>query len=210
MTLNESAWLEANFICYGCASWTPRPVESTVQHWIWAYNSVQRMERASEQSTLAAHENWGVFDMDINGQWDNPPNRAVIHTGPEKASSSWAGLHGSILAVSIMLLYPCGAFAMWGKSGNALKTHLFQIPASIGCFVGGAIAVYATAKNGPVSAFPGFRAHTSPFYIYTKNRLVSENLMSYSARHFCSSMVFSWRLAISITKLLNYREGHHG
>jgi hypothetical protein len=168
MSLNESGWLEISFICYDCASWTPKSPDSAVQPWIWSYNSVQHMSKLSEDSRLAAHEYWGWFDLDMaeaQGTRNSSilpvidptiPNQVIEgQYATPKASHGWSSLHGVSLAVAMMLLYPCGAVAIRGGPATAFRNHvLFQVPASISCFVGAATAIYAGATSNTVSSRP--------------------------------------------------------
>lgn len=157
-SVNDSRWVEISFSCYNLNSWTGNDLKTGEQQaWLWAFNTVQSFNEATEESSLAAHDHYGYFsltmtDHNIGDEMDGSiiphidpslPNQGTDNSGSEdkKSPRNWVKTHGSLLILGLMILYPSGALTIRSSSKYSFKGHLFfQSLASIFCLVGGVIA----------------------------------------------------------------------
>ncbi|KAF5024433.1 hypothetical protein F66182_3519 [Fusarium sp. NRRL 66182] len=163
ISLNESGWIETSFTCYGCAAWSSVNSGSTIQPWIWAANINQLFTDPSPDSTMDQHSYYGHFGLDMSAAKGDDATIPVIDfttlnaanvassSGSGSQSSTLFALHGVLLVLSVMMLYPCGILAIRGSSTKAFKNHVFlQLVASLGCIVGVLLAVYTTIANDQI------------------------------------------------------------
>lgn len=167
-TLNETRWAETSFVCYGCDAWAGDTLSSGgTQPWIWASNSAQVFEQATLDTKIKIHNRYGYFSLQMTGQdQDATSNAAIIpvidfslsadqEKQGEKGSSAtafrpgaWVQVHGSLLVLGIMILFPGGAVAIRTGSKKSFKTHLYlQVAASACCLVGAAVAMFSVGFN---------------------------------------------------------------
>lgn len=158
--MNESRWVEISFLCLSYDTWAGKSLGSgRNQPWLWAFNAVQSFKEVTEASSLAAHDHYGYFSLpmtghDLNEEKESPsipsidqslPNRKEDDSGQElnrTSRSTWVQIHGSLLVLGFMILYPCGAVVIRSGSKASFKIHLFlQLSASLCCLVGAAVAL---------------------------------------------------------------------
>ncbi|KAH6648216.1 hypothetical protein BKA67DRAFT_410087 [Truncatella angustata] len=146
MSLNQSGWLEVNFMCSSCNQWATKDLQSSMQPRVWATDPNQRFKDLSEESTIRKHGYYGYFNLVmsedlINSETPTTPlidpsihNQHDSQTESPVPSSSLFAFHGALLAVSRMVIYPSGVIAIRRQSQTSFSTHLyFQVLATIGC-----------------------------------------------------------------------------
>ncbi|KAF4334295.1 integral membrane protein [Fusarium beomiforme] len=167
ISLNETGWLEASFTCYRCDAWSSVNSGSALQPWIWAANANQVFSDPSPDSTMEQHGYYGHFDLDmsvVESKDGRVPSidftasdSVAIASGSGglgQSPSALFALHGLLMALSTMILYPCGVLAISRASKAAFKGHvLFQLVASFLCIAGVLLALYATISNGEIGVF---------------------------------------------------------
>ncbi|KAI1415828.1 iron reductase domain protein [Hypoxylon sp. FL1857] len=149
-----------SLVCYSCHLWPGTQVSATSksQPFMWAWNSKQEFDVFTYDAHLKMHAHhagaggWGNFYVDMArsvNTWHSapgfPPIVPGVHTigtseSPGLSASysiAWfkhdpvLHLHGLIMGVAFLLLFPVGVFAMRSGSTKAFKYHwIVQIVAS--------------------------------------------------------------------------------
>lgn len=155
--IHDREWVEINFLCLGFDNGTGKYLDSEgEQQWVWAFNTVQSFNEASEDSSLAIHDQYGYFSLQMTDHNleeikdgsiipsidPSLPNREDDDSGIEyRSHNMWVKTHGSLLILGSMILYPCGAFMIRIRSKYSFKGHMFfQSLASICCLAGATVA----------------------------------------------------------------------
>ncbi|KAI8626503.1 hypothetical protein F5Y19DRAFT_445819 [Xylariaceae sp. FL1651] len=162
LAINGSNWFEASFDCYGCGGDIAEAGGDMSM--IWASNTRDKIKTASEDAHLQLHETYGgfVFNMQKaagvgkrpveglnidftipNGNTDQSAGHEShphSHTDTRPHSNSVisiVSLHGILMTLAFMVLYPAGAVVIRNGSSRAFKMHVgFQIVASCLCLAG--------------------------------------------------------------------------
>ena len=144
---------ELNLICYNCTLWPGTSIDamSEAQPWVWAHNPVQPFEAHSEDALLDMHSKargsgFGFFFMEMKmsvSSGASPPEFPKIYEdqGSRGAASEPADIalsvqgeqwtfrhrawqvHGFLLTVSFLGLYPLGVILLRQKSKAAFRLH---------------------------------------------------------------------------------------
>ncbi|KAI0841885.1 iron reductase domain protein [Hypoxylon sp. FL0890] len=156
----KSAVAMVSLVCYSCQLWPGTEVSATSksQPFIWAWNSKQEFDVFTYDAHLKMHVHhagaggWGNFYVDMArslNTWRNPPGFPPIVPGVHAIGASespglsaaysvaWfkhdpvLHLHGLIMGIAFLLLFPVGVFAMRSGSTKAFKYHwIIQVVAS--------------------------------------------------------------------------------
>ncbi|KAI1384937.1 iron reductase domain protein [Hypoxylon trugodes] len=156
----NSAVAMVSLVCYSCHLWpgTQISAASTSQPWMWAWNSKQDISDYTYDVHLKMHAHhagaggWGIFYVDMSrsiNNWHNapsfPPIRPGVHAlgasdNPELSTSygsAWfkrnpiLHLHGMIMGIAFLLLFPVGVLAIRSGRTKAFKYHwIIQVVAS--------------------------------------------------------------------------------
>lgn len=165
LAINGSHWLESSFTCYSYNNWAAADELSGLQPFIWATNPQVPVRGPLEEARLAAHQYYGrfTFDMQQAGSQTNTPMPPSIDFakandevkdgsfGDSNTPSSFSELfplHGFLLTLATLVLYPAGAIAIRNGSKKAFQIHIFlQLAATALCFVGSVIASFCIGIN---------------------------------------------------------------
>ncbi len=160
VSLNSSRWLVTSFICYACGDWAARHRSSPVQPWIWAFSESQEFENATIQSEVWFHAYTGLFTLDMTDSMDTNasglpviplidpsiPNQNLANK--INTYSTMIPVHGSLLALAMMILYPIGVIIIQGMPSKARWYLVCQTLASISCAIGAASIIYTIFVTG--------------------------------------------------------------
>ncbi|KAI0378055.1 iron reductase domain protein [Hypomontagnella monticulosa] len=149
-----------SLVCYSCHLWpgTEISAESTSQPWMWAWNSKQKFSVFTYDAHLKMHAHhagkggWGNFYVDMSrsvNNWHNPPSFPPIRPGVHALGVSespglsaaygmeWLKhnpvlhLHGLLMGVAFLVLFPLGVLAIRSGRTGAFKYHwVLQLAAS--------------------------------------------------------------------------------
>lgn len=149
-----------SLVCYSCHFWPGTQISATSksQPWLWAWNSKQDIPVFTYDAHLDMHAHhageggWGNFYVDMPrsvNNWHNPPSFPPIRPGVHTLGVSesprislaygvaWlkhdpvVHLHGLILGVAFLLLFPVGVLALRSGNVKAFRYHwALQIAAS--------------------------------------------------------------------------------
>jgi hypothetical protein len=174
-----------SLVCYSCTLWpgTSLSASTTSQPWIWAWNQKQSFSVYSYDAHLLMHKHhagnggWGRFYVNMNRAQStsiNLPSVPAIRPGvatlgtsdspglfTSNGIASWLRhspvlhLHGALMAIAFMLLFPAGVFSMRSGSSKSFKHHwVIQAAASVTA-AGGAIAGLTLQPIGTVHQMLG-------------------------------------------------------
>ncbi|KAL9084676.1 MAG: hypothetical protein Q9159_005106 [Coniocarpon cinnabarinum] len=160
-----------NLICYNCTRWNTVDVNNKAQPWIAAYNPTQRFEVHSEDASLEMHSKerdsgYGFFFTDmplsLTKSYTPPGFPPVSETyssfgAAEEADGvaatasthdsgfrhrAWQ-VHGLLLTIAYLGIYPLGVLLLRRQSVNAFKLHwISQVCASILTALGILLGIY--------------------------------------------------------------------
>ncbi|KAE8356401.1 hypothetical protein BDV28DRAFT_127250 [Aspergillus coremiiformis] len=126
--------------------------------WIWAWNEDQQISELTDDVHLNAHKHragnggWGTFYVDMARSLnpaDSIPSVPLIHTGVRTLGTSdtplnggatftWfhhhtvAQIHGFLMGIAFLCLFPLGVLAMRSQSSKSFKYHwIIQLVASL-------------------------------------------------------------------------------
>ncbi|XWW92643.1 hypothetical protein V2A60_000568 [Cordyceps javanica] len=161
------------FACYGCTKWQGHAVdaEATSQSMIWAYNEFEDMAPYAWDQPLRKHvgiNGWGHFYANLQAASTHhatgPPaiseeqewiNTSTSHISVQRpsffqrlASRPVAYLHGFVMLVAFLALFPLGVVGIRSGLAKAFKYH-WAIQASAMSFatVGAALGIYMSRGN---------------------------------------------------------------
>jgi hypothetical protein len=155
-------------ICYSCHLWPGTTVSdsSHSQPWIWAWNPSQNFDVFTYDAHLSMHAHhagkggWGNFYVDMPrslNTWHNQPSFPpiipdVISVGTSSNqgfSTQWMRLnplihvHGIVMGIAFLGLFPAGVFAMRSGSKQSFKHHwVIQATAAFLAIFGGVLGLY--------------------------------------------------------------------
>ncbi|KAI1101458.1 iron reductase domain protein [Jackrogersella minutella] len=160
-----------SFVCYSCHLWPNTQVSATSrsQPWMWAWNSDQEFDAFTLDAPLKMHAphagagGWGNFYVDMAmslNAWPSPPTSAPIIPGVHSIGVSnspvmspaygiaWLKnnpvlhLHGILMGVAFLFIFPSGVLAMRSGRTKAFKYHwILQLVASSFVAVGFVLGV---------------------------------------------------------------------
>lgn len=154
-----------SLVCYSCHLWPGTEISalSDSQPWIWAWNAKQKFDVFSFDAHLQMHKHhagaggWGNFYLDMKRSISKaqvPPSLPPIRTGvatlgasdtPMLFSNSFikmalgpgSYIHGLVLAMAFLLLFPAGVIGMRSGSPKSFSIHwIIQCCASIFLLLG--------------------------------------------------------------------------
>lgn len=156
--------MEANAVCHNATSWDGGSLDlsSTTQKWMFALGPDHALHSDSMSAPLLRHETYGNFDMDMtkatstgsgavpqpNGSND-PYVRTNASTAEDVTSDSdKAGIvHGVVMCVAYILLYPLGALLLRFVKRAPVRIHwICQSVASVLVVIGFGLGVYASTQ----------------------------------------------------------------
>lgn len=139
------------------------------QPFIWAANPAAVIGTASVDTKLDIHESYGQFSLKfqnagvknskpelpvidfVKSEDDSKGTKGQVKEKPHMSKSFIFALHGFLMALAFMVLYPAGAIAIRSESHNPFMAHvLCQVLATTLCFVGAGIAIVVITGQGMV------------------------------------------------------------
>ncbi|KAL2812509.1 hypothetical protein BJX63DRAFT_243970 [Aspergillus granulosus] len=175
---DEVSIAQAAVVCYSCGKWPGMPISANAksQPWIWAWNDKQEFEEYSDDVHLKVHpyhatdEGWGRFYVDMARSIDKSPSApspppikpGVAELGASEIPGglSWMDsivhVHGWVMSVAFLVVFPAGVVAMRSGSPKSFKYHwALQILASVLLLVGVAIGLLRAHKIDSVHHWVG-------------------------------------------------------
>ncbi|KAE8381146.1 hypothetical protein BDV26DRAFT_255822 [Aspergillus bertholletiae] len=196
---------EVGLVCYSCNLWPAEgqgsgkiSATATSLPWIWAWNEDQEISTLSDDAHLNRHRTrrgnggWGEFYVDMSRSLttaESPPPVPSIRPGVHTLGSSdkpihrsrnsklfsKGTIHGFLMGISFLVIFPLGVLAMRSQSNKSLKYHwIIQLVASLCTGVGAIIGIIMSrgSFNSPhqvagllvsgilgLQAFLGWRHH---------------------------------------------------
>ena len=160
---------EVSLVCYSCNLWPAKgrgsskiSATATSLPWIWAWNEDQEISSLSDDAHLNGHRHrrgnggWGEFYVDMSRSLDtaeNPPPVPSIQSGVRTLGTSDTPIsrntnftlfsngtiHGVLMGMAFLVIFPLGVLAMRSQSSKSFKYHwIIQLIASL-CTGAGAI-----------------------------------------------------------------------
>ncbi|KAE8333977.1 hypothetical protein BDV39DRAFT_3260 [Aspergillus sergii] len=163
---------EVSLVCYSCNLWPAKgsgsskiSATATSLPWIWAWNEDQEISALSDDAHLNGHRHrrgnggWGEFYVDMARSLstvENPPPVPSIQPGvrtlgtsdtPTDRSKKFTlfsrgTLHGFLMGIAFLVIFPLGVLAMRSQSSKSFKYHwIIQLIASLCTGVGAIIGI---------------------------------------------------------------------
>ena len=191
--VGNSYTAKLNLICYNCTRWPGTTIDpnSTEQPWIWAQNPNQDLQSGSLDALLQMHskssDGFGFFFVDmiqsltssaapefpIVDSTRGPIGAATDASGVESASGesisgfryrAWQ-VHGFLLTIAFLLLYPIGVVLLRGQSSNSFKLHwIIQVLASGVTVLGIMLGIYLHPEIEHWHQVMGILVGIAPFF----------------------------------------------